>query len=75
MSSRRTSRKKHSSGPEFWKIENELPDPIPISTAELDSIERYFGSVLDAVFDSRPHAQLMVAPGIKKEKSDDNTVL
>lgn len=40
--------------PEFWTVENELPDPIPVSRAELDAIERYFGDLLDAVFDPKP---------------------
>ncbi len=38
--------------PEFWTVANELPDPIPVSKAELDAIERYFGNLLDAVFES-----------------------
>lgn len=56
MSSKRTSRKSRPTDPEFWTVENELPDPIPVSTAELDAIERYFGGVLDAVFASKPRA-------------------
>ncbi|MCX7322421.1 MAG: hypothetical protein NT113_24110 [Hyphomicrobiales bacterium] len=31
-----------------------MPDPIPVSKAELDAIERYFGDLLDAVFDTKP---------------------
>ncbi|MEW6397465.1 MAG: hypothetical protein AB1582_23355 [Pseudomonadota bacterium] len=54
MSSRQSKPKFRSIDPEFWTVENELPDPIPISTAELDAIERYFGDVLDDVFGSKP---------------------
>ncbi len=54
MSSRRLSLKKRPSDPEFWTVEKELPDPIPVSKAELDAIERYFGELLDAVFEPRP---------------------
>jgi hypothetical protein len=42
---------------EFWTVENELPDPLPPSAAELDAIERYFGGVLDGVFDPKPGTQ------------------
>ena len=54
--------------PEFWTIENELPDPLPVSKAELDAIERYFGGVLDVVFDTRPRIQ--PAPTTPHQKGD-----
>ncbi len=38
---------------EFWTVESELPDPIPISTAELDTIELYFDDLLNAVFEPK----------------------
>jgi hypothetical protein len=50
MSSRRACSKLRPTDPEFWKVVNELPDPLPISKAEIDAIERYFGDVLDEVF-------------------------
>jgi hypothetical protein len=56
MSSRQSKPKLRPIDPEFWTVENELPDPIPVSTAELDAIERYFGGLFDAVFDARPRA-------------------
>lgn len=56
MSSRQSQPKLRPIDPEFWTVENELPDPILVSTAELDAIERYFGGMLDAVFDSKPRA-------------------
>ncbi|UQR64318.1 hypothetical protein LRP30_03085 [Bradyrhizobium sp. C-145] len=37
-----------------------MPDPIPVSKAELDAIERYFGDLLDAVFDPKPRTM----PGV-----------
>jgi hypothetical protein len=40
----------HPSAPEFWTVINEIADPTPIATAELDAIERYFSAVLDDVF-------------------------
>lgn len=47
--SSRVSRSKHRSGePEFWTLINELPDPVPVSKAELDAIERYFADVVEA---------------------------
>lgn len=39
-----------ASDPEFWTLINEIADPTPIATAELDAIERYFSAVLDDVF-------------------------
>jgi hypothetical protein len=42
--------------PEFWTVQNELPDPLSISKAELDAIEQYFGELLDAVFKPAPGA-------------------
>ncbi|WP_245258104.1 hypothetical protein [Afipia sp. 1NLS2] len=54
--------------PEFWTVENELPDPFPFSTAELDAIERYFGGVLDAVFDSKPRALPVATTASQKGK-------
>jgi hypothetical protein len=38
------------SDPEFWTVINEIADPVPIAAAELDAIESYFSTVLDAVF-------------------------
>jgi hypothetical protein len=57
MSSSCPPPKLRPSDPQFWTVENELPDPIPVSTAELDAIERYFGDVLDAVFDPKPRTR------------------
>jgi hypothetical protein len=68
MSSRQSKPKLRPADPEFWTVENELPDPIPVSTAELDAIERYFGGVLDAVFDSKPRALPVAATASQKGK-------
>lgn len=68
MSSRRPPPKPRPSDPEFWTVENELPDPIPISKAELDTIERYFGDLLDVVFDPKPRA--MPAATTADQKGD-----
>ena len=54
MSSNRSPSKPRLSDLEFWTVVNELPDPIPVSKAELDAIERYFGDLIDAVFDPKP---------------------
>lgn len=54
MSSEELKPKLRPIDPEFWTVENELPDPIPVSNAELDAIEQYFGDLLDAVFDTKP---------------------
>jgi hypothetical protein len=56
MSSKRAPSKIRPSNAEFWTVENELPDPLPVSKAELDAIERYFGDLLDAIFESKPRA-------------------
>lgn len=66
MSSRQSKPKLRPIDPEFWTIENELPDPIPVSTAELDAIERYFGELLDAVFETRSHAASAAAVAHQK---------
>jgi len=68
MSSRQLKSKLRPIDPEFWTVENELPDPIPVSTAELDAIERYFGGVLDAVFDSKPRALPVTTTASQKGK-------
>ncbi len=68
MSTSRTSAKLRPIDPEFWTVENELPDPTPVSTAELDAIERYFGGVLDAVFDSQPRALPVATTSVQKGK-------
>ena len=49
MSSKRPHSKLRPTDPEFWTVINELPDPLPVSTAELDAIERHFSDVLDEV--------------------------
>lgn len=56
MSSRQDKPKLRPIDPGFWTVDNELSDPLPISTAELDAIERFFGGVLDEVFDPKPRA-------------------
>lgn len=68
MSSRQSKPKLRPIDPEFWTVENELPDPIPVSSAELDAIERYFGGVLDAVFDSKLRALPMATTRPQKGK-------
>lgn len=47
MSSNRQPSKLRPTDPEFWTVINELPDPLPVATAELNAIERYFSDVLD----------------------------
>ena len=66
MSSKRAPSKVKPSDAEFWTIENGLPDPIPISKAELDAIERYFGGLLAAVFESKPGAMPADTPPHRK---------
>lgn len=56
MSSKRAPSKARPSDAEFWTVESDLPDPLPVGKAELDAIERYFGNLLDAVFESKPRA-------------------
>jgi hypothetical protein len=68
MSSRQAKPKLRPIDPEFWTVDNELPDPIPVSTAELDAVERYFGDVLDAVFDSKPPALPVATTASQKGK-------
>jgi hypothetical protein len=46
MSSRRNTRKPRPTDPEFWTVINELTNPLPVSKAELDAIERYFADVI-----------------------------
>jgi hypothetical protein len=47
MSSSRAHSKWRPTDPEFWTVINELPDPLPVSRAELDTIERYFADVIE----------------------------
>jgi hypothetical protein len=54
MSSNRAPPKAKPPDDEFWTVDNEFPDPLPVTKAELDVIERYFGELLDAVFESNP---------------------
>ena len=68
MSSRRPPPKPRPFDPEYWTVENELPDPIPISKAELDAIERYFGDLLDAVF--APKSRTVPAAITAHQKGD-----
>ena len=56
MSSRQPESKLRPIDPKFWTVENELSDPIPVSTPELEVLEQHFGCVLDAVVDFRPRA-------------------
>jgi hypothetical protein len=53
MSSSGPPSKSRPSDPEFWTVDNQLPDPIPVSKAELDAIEQHFGDLLDAIFESQ----------------------
>ncbi|GAA3846323.1 hypothetical protein GCM10022626_14110 [[Pseudomonas] carboxydohydrogena] len=68
MSSRQLKSKLRPIDPESWTVENELPDPLPVSTAELDAIERYFGGVLNAIFDSAPRALPVAMTASQKGK-------
>ena len=68
MSSEELKPKLRPIDPEFWTVENELPDPIPVSKAELDAIERYFGDLLDAVFDLKPRTMPAATAHHKGEK-------
>jgi hypothetical protein len=54
MSSRRATSKFRPTDPEFWTVVNELSDPLPVSNGEIDAIERYFGDLLDEVFNPKP---------------------
>jgi hypothetical protein len=56
MSSKQSKSKLRPIDKEFWTVENELPDPLPVGKAELDAIERYFGGLLDTVFESKSRA-------------------
>jgi hypothetical protein len=56
MSSSRHPSIPRPSDPEIWTVESELPDPIPILKAELDTIELYFGDMLNAVFEPKTRA-------------------
>jgi hypothetical protein len=50
MSSRKANSNPRPINPEFWTVVNELPDPLPVTPAEIEALERYFGEVLDEVF-------------------------
>lgn len=54
MSSRKANSNPRPIDPEFWTVVNELPDPLPVATAEIEALERYFGEVLDDVFTPEP---------------------
>ncbi len=50
MSARKENSNPRPIDPEFWTVVNELPDPLPVTTAEVEALERYFGEILDEVF-------------------------
>jgi hypothetical protein len=56
MSSKRAPSKARPSDAEFWRVESDLPDPLPVGKAEIDAIERYFSGLLEAVLESKPRA-------------------
>jgi hypothetical protein len=66
MSSRQSKAKLRPIDPEFWTVESALPDPIPVTKAELDAIERYFGDLLDAVFEPQPRTMPAVTTAHQK---------
>lgn len=69
MSSSCPPSKPRPSDPKFWTVENKLPDPIPVSKAELDAIERYFAELLDAIFE--PKSRTMPAVTTAHQNGDE----
>ena len=57
MSSSLPRTKLYSGEAGFWAVINELPNSIPVSTAELDALERYFSDVIDACLKPQPSPQ------------------
>ncbi|MEK9282669.1 hypothetical protein MTR72_24040 [Bradyrhizobium sp. ISRA442] len=47
-------------------MDNQLPDPIPVSKAELDAIEQHFGDLLDGIFESQSRTVPAVATASQK---------
>lgn len=43
-------RSTHGTGRAGWSVETVLPDPLPIKSAELDVLERYFNDLIDIAF-------------------------
>ena len=69
MSSRRAKSGPRPIDPEFWTVVNELPDPLPVTTTEIEALERYFGEVLDDVFNPNRAKSAEIKP-IKTMKGD-----
>ena len=70
MSSRTANSGPRPIDPEFWTVVNELPDPLPVTTAEIEAFERYFGEVLDEVF--KPSHAKSTEIKIKTVKGDQD---
>lgn len=58
MSSKPSRKKLAAVDPDFWTVINELPQPLPAKTTELDALDRYFADVIDACLNlNKPHKE------------------
>lgn len=48
-----SKRSSHGSGRAGWSVEIALPHPLPVKSAELDVLERYFNDLIDVAFKSK----------------------
>lgn len=53
MSSRSRRAKCRPGEAEFWTVINELPNPLPVSTVEIEALERYFTDLIEECLKAR----------------------
>lgn len=76
MSSRQLKSKLRPIDPEFWTVENELPDPFPFSTADWMRSSDILAVCSTPSSTPNPAHYQWQPPHLRKERSDDDpTVL
>jgi hypothetical protein len=46
-------RSAHGTGRAGWSVETDLPHPLPVKSAEIEVLERYFNDLIDAALSSK----------------------
>lgn len=46
-------RSAHGTGRADWSVETDLPHPLPVKSAEIEVLERYFNDLIDAALSSK----------------------
>ncbi|PBB64820.1 hypothetical protein CK228_31040 [Mesorhizobium sp. WSM4312] len=40
--------------PREWRVTDNLPKPVPVTSPEIDAFEAWFGDIFDQLFGDRP---------------------